>query len=495
LTVTNEPPPPHVANPTLEGLVEILGPDWAEGPGPLYSKLAVALRRVIEHGLLAAGTRLPSERRVAEALFVSRSTVVSAYAVLRDEGLLGSRQGSGTYLRGRLSGTFGDEEALSAVAQDPYLSRFIDSPPSAIDLTLPQPTAALETVFGSAMPRHLGAELLREATPIGYQPRGLPSLRRQIAQQLEAAGLPTTEDEVLITSGAQQAVSLILNLFVRPNEEVIVENPTYRGLLDALLLSRARALPLNIDEVDLPSRIATLASEHAARLIFITPTCQYPTGITIGEESRREIVRVAARYSIPIVEDTVLADLSLEPIPPHLAAYATASTPVMLVGSVSKILWGGFRVGWIRAPAPLMSRLARLKALADMGTSAVSQVVVRELLSNFDLIRSIQRDEVRSTLARMEAALESAVGDWRWRQPQGGRALWVRLPRGAAKDFAEFALINGVVVSSGRTLSVDGSFADRIRLPFVYPPEIIREATRRLADAWTAYTATLSDKV
>jgi DNA-binding transcriptional MocR family regulator len=477
---------------SLETLVEVLGPDWAEGTGPLYEKLASALRRAVEHGFLAADTRLPSERGVAEALFVSRSTIVAAYDVLRDEGLLSSRRGSGTWLRGRLPGTFGDDQAFTAVAQDAYLSNFIDSPPSAINLTVPMPTAALESVFSDAMPGRFGAEVLREATVIGYQPRGLPSLRRRIARYLELGGLPTSPDDVLVTGGAQQAVSLILSLFVRPNEELIVENPTYRGLVDALLLSRARAIPLNIEDVDLPSRISALASQHAPRLIFMTPTCQFPTGITVDEDSRREIVRVAKKASIPIIEDTVLADLSLDRPPAHLAAYASGSTPVILIGSASKVLWGGFRVGWIRAPAPVISRLVRLKAISDMGTSAIAQVVVRDLLENIDSILELQRAEVRSSLDLMETALRTSLPDWRWRRPKGGRSLWVQLPHGNAKNFAEFALLNGVAVSSGTTLSHDGGFEDFIRLPFVYPPRIISEACHRLQDAWTSYAATLS---
>jgi DNA-binding transcriptional MocR family regulator len=477
----------------LQTLTDLLGDTWIEGSGPLYKKLAAALQEMVEHGFLATGTRLPAEREFAEALYVSRSTVASAYATLRRHGVLASKQGSGTWVCGRLAGTYGDEEGLSALAQDPYLSNFIDPSPAPIDLTVPMPTAALETLFATALPRQLGRELLRETSPVGYQPRGLASLRAVLARYLGARGLPTSPEQILITSGAQQAISLIQTLFVRPLDEVIVENPTHRGLIDTLLFSRARAIPLCPDGVSVPSRLSDLLSRHSPRLIFLTPTCQHPTGTTIPDEARREIVRVAAKFSVPIVEDSVLADLSLEPPPPPLASYARGSTPVLLIGSVSKILWGGLRVGWIRAPTPLISRLARLKALADMGTSAVSQVVVRELLGKEERILTIQREEVATTLKLMEDSLRTHLPEWRWRQPKGGRTLWVRLPRGDGRDFAQFALISGVALSSGDTLTIDGSHTDYVRIPFVYPPKVIREGCRRLEDAWAGYTASLSD--
>jgi DNA-binding transcriptional MocR family regulator len=428
---------------------------------------------------------------LADTLYMSRSTVAAAYAVLRDEGIVTSRQGSGTWIWAR-PGTFGDEHTLSALAQDTYLTSFIDPSPAAIDLTVPMPTAALDIVFSAVLPRRLGAELLRETTPVGYQPRGLASLRGLLAEYHAARGLPTSPNQILITSGAQQAFSLILALFVRPQDEVIVENPTYRGLIDSLLFSRVRSIPLTVDKVGVPSRLADLLSTHAPRLIFLTPTCQYPTGITMPDECRREVARLANRFSVPVVEDAVLNDLSLEPPPPLLSSYAPGPAPVLLVGSASKILWGGLRVGWIRAPTPLISRLARLKALADMGTSAVSQVVFRELLRGLEeRLLSIQRDEVRTSLELMEDALRSHLPEWRWRRPEGGRTLWVRLPRGDARDFAQVALAHGIAVTSGETLSIDGSFTDHLRIPFVFPPKLISEGSHRLEDAWAAYTPLL----
>jgi DNA-binding transcriptional MocR family regulator len=204
-----------------------LGETWINGAGPLYEKLARSLQRAIDDGHLAGGSYLPSERRLAETLLVSRSTVVAAYRSLRDKGTLASRRGSGTWISGRSVGSYSDEETLSILARDPYLSGVIDTSSAPIDLTLPAPRAALERIT-AVLARNSGwTDLLTEASPLGYQPRGLHSFRRFLARHLEQRGLPTSEDELLITNGGQQAIALLINLFLRQNDQVIVENPSY----------------------------------------------------------------------------------------------------------------------------------------------------------------------------------------------------------------------------------------------------------------------------
>jgi DNA-binding transcriptional MocR family regulator len=482
---------PHVP---ADEVAASLGEGWVEGSGSLYEKLARSLQGAIDDGHLPGGTYLPSERMLAHALFVSRSTVVAAYRLLREQRALASRRGSGTWVQGRASGSFSDDEALSILARDPYLSNFIDSTSVPIDLTLPAPRAALERITSVLLYDGMGASLLAEATPLGYQPRGLRSYRRFLARYLGERGLPTTEDELLITNGGQQAISLLISLFLRPKDEVIVENPSYRGLIDALIFSRARVLPLSIDSPQLPSRLHQLAIMRAPRLIYLTPTCHNPTGLTLDLETRREIVRIAGKLGIPIIEDTVLADLSLEEPPRHLATLSRTSTSVIVVGSLSKVIWGGLRVGWIRATPSIISRLARLKAVADMGTSAISQLIALELMRNHvDGIIRTQKDEVHKSLALIEQLLATHTPEWQWRRPSGGRSMWIRLPRGQGGDFTQFALLHGVAVSAGPTLSFDESFSQHIRLQFVQRAEELQEGARRLGDAWNAYLASLGD--
>ncbi|MEZ5098513.1 MAG: PLP-dependent aminotransferase family protein [Thermoleophilia bacterium] len=475
------------------GLVGLLGAGWVDGVGPLYEKLAIALQGAIEDGRLPTGGFLPAERQLAEALFVSRGTVVAAYAALRDRGLVASRRGSGTRVSGRPAGTFSDEETLAALARDPYLTGLIDERRAPIDLTVPAPRAALEHLAASGQLASLGVDLLKDATPLGYQPRGLVSLRRALARRLTAVGVPTGEDEVLVTNGGQQALSLLLELFVRPNDEVVVENPSHRGLIDALLHRRAHVLPVALDDPHLPRRLDRLLAERQPRLVLLTPTCHNPSGHVLDDDVRRELARVVVRHGIPLVEDVVLADLALDEPPPPIAARVPADAPVIVVGSLSKVLWGGLRVGWLRAPSPLVSRVARLKAVADMGTSAVSQTIGLQLLAQLETsILRIQREEVRLALATAEECLRVHLPDWRWRTPGGGRSLWARLPCGDATHFAQHALLHGVAITSGATLCFDGSGDRHVRLPFVQPPELLAEGCRRLGDAWNAYAQSVA---
>ena len=475
---------------TAADVVASIGERWVDGRGPLYEKLARALQEAVDHGHLPSGAYLPSERVLARSLFVSRSTVVSAYGLLRRNGALGSRRGSGTWVCGRSAGRFGDEETLGILARDPYLSGVIDESPAPIDFTLPAPRAALDEIRGAGLLDRVGTGLLADAAPLGYEPRGLRSLRRALIRLLESRGLPTSEDEILITNGGQQAISLLLGLFVRPGDEIVVENPSYRGLIDAVLFSRARVLPVGIEDTALPARLRALASEHAPQLVYLTTTCHNPTGSNVDAEVRREVARIAVEFGVPLVEDMVLADLSLELPPPPVATFARRSAPIIVVGSLSKVIWGGLRIGWIRAPAPIVSRLARLKAVADMGTSAVSQLVALELLPALeDRILDVQRREVKRSLELAEELFGTHTPNWRWTRPKGGRSLWIRLPHGDGQDFARLALSHGVALSAGTTLSFDGSFEPYVRVQFVQPPGLLREGVRRLGMAWDAYSA------
>src|SRR5262245_8481675 len=188
-------PPADVASSPVETRVD--------GERPLYSKLARSLQRAIDDGHLPGGSYLPSERVLAQTLFVSRSTVVAAYRALRDRGTLASRRGSGTWIRGRSSGSYGDEEALGMLARDPHRSDVADTSSAPIALTLPAPRAVLERIATVLSLDTTWTGLLGEASPLGYQPRGLRSFRRFLARHLTDRGLSTSEDELLITNGGQ----------------------------------------------------------------------------------------------------------------------------------------------------------------------------------------------------------------------------------------------------------------------------------------------------
>jgi DNA-binding transcriptional MocR family regulator len=251
----------------------------------------------------------------------------------------------------------------------------------------------------------------------------------------------------------------------------------------------AKLLPVGVGpagaRIDLLREIAKKASP---RLLYLMPTFQNPTGALMPERERRAAARLSEELGLPILEDNTLADLSLgaDP-PPPIAAFAPAA-PILTVGSLSKLFWGGLRVGWIRASEEILSRIARLKIIADLGGSILSQLAAVKLLAKADRVKQARRSQVRDRFDRLTGLLSRQLPGWTWTVPAGGLSLWVKLPQGDAIEFAQVALRHGVSVVPGPLASPDGGFADHLRLPFVLGREAMEEGVGRLARAWGAYT-------
>ena len=468
-------------------LVTRLG-EWTAGAGPLYRRLAERLRTAIEHGELPPGTVLPPERLLAQALAVSRTTVVGAYDLLRGEAVLESRQGSGTWVRSAA----GDDEAAVRPSPGPprstSLCGFISRPTGTIDL-LGAHLPGVEGVFAQAVEAAQGD--LRELTEQpGYFPLGLPLLKRAIARFLTQAGLPTDDDQVLPTTGAQQAISLTAAAYLRPGDTVIVEDPTYVGALDAFRNVGARvvSVPVGPDGVA-PAALRDAIVRASARLVYLMPTFHNPTGAVMPETRRRDVARMAADLQVPIVEDNTLADVVFgAPPPPAIAAFAGEDTPVLTIGSMSKLFWAGLRMGWVRAGEAARSRLIQQKFVADMGSSVPSQVLAAHVLAQAEKVKRTRRKQVSRTLDLFCDLLPKHVPGCSFSRPPGGLVLWVKLPHGDCAELAQVALRHGVSIVPGSLMSPDGGGSDHVRFPLVAAEPVVREGLERLGRAWTAYT-------
>jgi DNA-binding transcriptional MocR family regulator len=207
----------------------------------------------------------------------------------------------------------------------------------------------------------------------------------------------------------------------------------------------------------------------------------------MSEPCRRAIARLSRELQLPIVEDNTLADLSLAGRPPAPIAAFDSAAPVLTVGSLSKLFWGGLRIGWIRASEEILLRMTRLKIMADLGGSLIGQLVAVRLLAEAERVRAMRRREMRERLDRLTRLLSRHLPDWTWVEPAGGLSLWVKLPRGDASTFAQVALRHGVAVVPGALASPGGGCADRLRLPYVLDAASMREGVERLARAWEAY--------
>jgi len=357
----------------IDGLRTELG-DWAVGPGPLFRQLARAIASGVERGTLPRGGALPSERALAAALSVSRGTAVAAYDLLVAEGLVQRRPGSGTSVAG--SGSF---ELPSGREGSALVHRLVDHSAGrsgVVDLSISvlREAAGLPDVA-------VRTEDLRALRPdTGYSPWGLPELRDAIARHVTGWGLPTTAHEVVVTTGAQQAISAAAACWIRPGDTVVVDDPSYPGAVSTFLQAGARLIGLPVGPGGVrPEDLQGALASHPA-LVYLQSTLHSPTGTVLGEARRRELAAVIARSRVPLVEDLALADLAWREAPPPIASFCLGAS-VVVVGSLSKLYWGGLRVGWARADEPLALRIARVKATHDLGSSVLGQAFAARLLA------------------------------------------------------------------------------------------------------------------
>jgi DNA-binding transcriptional MocR family regulator len=471
-------------------ILDVLG-RWSAGSGPLYQRLASAIRHAIERGDLAPGTRLPAERSLATSIAVSRSTVVTAYDILRQEGILESRQGSGTWVPARESAHVQTRAIVSATPS--VFRSMLDGASSAISLTAAC-SPGCDIVTEAAAELIAEGALIDETSRYGFLPFGLPAMRAAVARHFNERNLPTTENNVIITTGAQQAMSLLANLMIRPGDAVVVENPTYPGSMDAFTIAGARLIPAPVDDAGVRTdALSEIVARARPRLVYLIPTNQNPTGTVLGEHRRRDIARLAEETGTLIVEDEAVAFFPVrdDPVPTPIAA-RTSTGGIVTIGSMSKLFWGGLRIGWARAPEPLVAQLARAKIPADIGSSIVSQAIAARLLPRAPEVIEQRRIEARESIALLRGLLADLLPDWRL---EGlGVAAWVKIPYGDAAELAATALRHGVEIVPGSTLSPDGSFRDHVRIPFSIEPDRLRDGIERLARAWNAYAPSRTER-
>ena len=495
---------PAAAAISPEALADLLG-RWPTSDGALYRLLAARIGRLADTGELPAGVRLPPERALAASLSVSRNTVALAYQVLRDEGMAASRQGSGTRLVPHRTTPAAVHRANG------FFTGLLSAPP-AFDLSVaavdcaPQVAAALQDP-GTVLDHSERVQLTRGT---GYLPYGLPELRAAIASMLTTIhGVPTTPDQVLVTTGGQQALDLLLRCEVAPGHPVVTDNPTYPGFIDALYRSGARPVGVQVGDM---ARLADAVTVHQPALVYLTPTHQNPTGLVLPAAERHEIVALARRHpGVTFIDDMTLAELPLGsgtstglstglstgtsatsemngfntgPPPPPLAALAPRLPNVVTVGSFSKTYWGGLRTGWVRAPEGIIARLAAAKAASDLGSPPYEQAILAALVrSAHEEIIAHRADWARQRYAAVAAALTTFLPAWSWVPPAGGLTIWARRPGDAdSGGFAQAALRRGIAVVPGRLLSVSAERSPWLRLAFTLSPDDLTTAVKSLAD-------------
>lgn len=444
------------------------------GLRPAYRHLSEAISALILDGRVALHARLPAERELATALGVSRPTVTSAYDLLRVHGFAHSRQGSGTWT------------ALPRETVPSRVTRALPAPDTAIDLARAAPGLPPH-VLDDALAR-VAPSLARHSRSPGYDPFGLPELRATIAERYTRRGLPTLPEQILVTSGAQHALTLVLGLLAAPGDRVMVENPSYPNALDAVRRARLRTVAVPVSDDGWDVEITESALRQAVpHLAFLIPDFHNPTGLLMPDEARGRVLTAAHRAGTWLVVDETLTDLALDvPVPAPFACRATpeAASKVITVGSMSKSHWGGLRIGWLRATSQLVTELAAQRIATDLGGSVLDQLLAQVLLERAAELLPTQREQLRAQRAALAEALTEHFPHWTWRLPPGGLSLWVDLGEPVAAELAERALAYGVRIEGGGLFATDpGVFAGRLRIPYTLPPEVLREAVHRMASA------------
>ncbi|MGY0233052.1 MocR-like transcription factor YczR [Longispora urticae] len=442
--------------------------DWRSREAD-YLALAGAVHRLVLDGRVPPGVRLPAEREAALVLGASRTTVTAAYRRLRESGFLTSRQGAGSWT----SVPDGHRIGTSGLWSDAGAGEDV------LDLgcaALPAPPQLADAA------REAAEELPRFANGSGYTPTGLAPLRAAVAERYAARGLATTPEQIMITTGAQQAFDLTLRLLLSPGEPALVEVPTYANALVALTAHRARVAGYGLPGTgwDADELIATLRQVRP-RVAYLLPDFHNPTGHLMPAATRERLAAAAHPVGADLVVDETFAELSLtgEDMPLPLAAFDRHSR-VITVGGMSKAYWGGLRIGWIRAAGPVIQRLAALRVGADMGSPVLEQLVAGRLIARAEEIIPAQRATLLSRRDALVAALRAECPDWRFTVPTGGMSMWVELDAPVSTALAAAAEGRGVRVAAGPRFGLDGLMERFVRLPYTLPEAQLVDVVRRL---------------
>jgi DNA-binding transcriptional MocR family regulator len=441
--------------------------NWrTSGPGPAYAALADRIRLLVLDGRLALGTRLPAERELASHLGLSRTTVSAAYADLRESGYLDSVRGSGSVVRLPSRGP-----ATPYPTAGPDLLDFSKATLPAV----PAVAAAAERA-AALLPSFLGES--------GFDALGLRVVRQALADRYTARGLPTDADEIMITIGAQHAIGLLARTLLSRGDRALVEAPSYPHAFEALHANGARLVPVPVttdegwDELALEQAF----QRTSPTIGYLMPDYHNPTGRSMSPGLRERTVDLASRQGTTLIVDETMGELGLDGQAAR-APFAAVGRAVT-IGSVGKTVWGGLRLGWIRADRELIQRASRARFVLDLGTPVLEQLILLELLPEYDRILEDRRDYLRAGRDHLVSRLAESLPQWSVPHAEGGLTVWVNLGAPVSSQLALSARNHGLVIAAGPRFGIDGVFERFLRIPFSHPADLIDGAVDALTAAW-----------
>lgn len=456
-------------------------------PQPLYTQLAHDIQRRIRSGALPPGARLPTVRELARQLGVTRLTVHTAYSELQAGGWVEATVGRGTFVAAQT-------EASAAM---PEHGRDLSPPNILNDMVrlarLPgMRSLAMADAAPDLYPQRDFARALEEALGAGAAvlsyaaSQGDPLLRTTLADLLRERGVDAGPDEIVITSGVTQAMSLLARTLAQPGDAVLVEQPTYLGLLNILAAQGLRAVGAPLDDEGLVvEALEPLIQEHRPRFIYTIPVFQNPSGVCLSERRRPQLLALAERYRIPVVEDDIYSALVYEGSAPPALKAADRSGLVITISSFSKSLIPGARIGYVVAAPAVVSRLVAAKQADDLCSPPLLQRALALFVQHGWLASHLRR-ALPQYRERRDALLNSMARHFpsgvRWTVPRGGFCSWVALPPGTSvSDLYLAAFERGVGFAPGDVFFAQPHQPPFMRLSFSsLPPELIDEGTKIL---------------
>ena len=483
---------------------------------PLYLQIRSQIRQLIIANELPPGFRLPPERKLAASLGVNRTTVVNAYHELVADGLIQPHVGKGTIVNAPLSAehfssldpfAIDNSGVLHSPVQpmswqnfytkqsermyNPVLASILDEIGEEDQISF-----ALGSPAGEYYPleefREISKEVMRSGNwqafeygpTIGHYP-----LRKYLEGWLSHRGIRTQAQSIMILSGSQQGLDLLAKVFLEPGDYIVMEEPSFLGAIGVFKAAGARILTVPLDQEGLRTdSLEQILLRHRPKFIYTLPTFQNPSGTKMSLSRRQELLKLAYQYHVPIVEDDPYSELYYEGQPSPSLKSLDKYGHVIYLGTFSKMLFPGLRLGWCVAPPPVLEQLALAKQHVDLHTSTTAQSLVTEFCHQGLLdkhLSMVRKQYMRQLDAMVTTLTKFAPPGLSWIVPEGGYYLWCELPPGIkAATLLTKAAEKKVTFVPGNAFYINSGGKDRIRLCFSRHSETtIREGICRLCEA------------
>lgn len=489
---------------------------------PIYLQIRDRIQHLIRTGHLPPNSQLPSIRSLASTIKVNKLTVIEAYSVLEADGLVHAKQGAGYFINSAEAVTSDNradvvlldksgerksaaqksdispynrerfnpkqqvilpKEGTNSFTEIYYAAIQAHNQEDTVDFSLgfPQPT-------GTEDLQRIARRAMKEAHVFFDQgdPKGEIALRRQIAQLLMQQGLDVLPESLIVTSGSMQALALLADHFLEKGDRVIIEAPTYHGFISVLQQRGAQIIGIPMTSAGMNLELLSQYLEsHQPKLIYTISTLHNPTGITTESAHRRQLLSLAQAHNCLIIEDNAYEPLSFEPTPPPIKAFDT-SDQVIYVGTFSKTLMPGLRVGYMSVTGAQNSEITKRKLLHDFHLSNASQAIVKEYLASghyrrrLKKIRRLHCDCLDHMLRLLTQYLPPQVT---WTVPKGGTFLWLHLPDSISlSELNRRAAAQKVLLCAGSAFFPVQSSYPALRLNFSLPKEATERGIRVLGE-------------